>query len=198
MTRDGLDQAQFTFTTKELQEKLGFSNKASLVRLLKSQYVHGVDNTTRPDTERQATGRPPQAYFVTEKTFKLLAARCGTRKVGRIPAVLVGNLQLTHINRFLPKEEETIGFLMSVYGEQFTCITQWKFANYRADMYIKEKQLVVECDEHGHASYDSSRKEDRCRTLQELHVSIYRFNPDAPNFTLAKVVKDLNKLLFQL
>lgn len=78
--------------------------------------MRDVDYTTRPSAERNATGRPPQAYFVNEKTYKLLAARCGTRKMGRKPVVLLGDLQLSHITRYLPKEEEIIGFIVSMYG----------------------------------------------------------------------------------
>ena len=198
MSSDGLGQTKFTCTIEELQEMLGFSRKDNLVRLLKSQYVRDVDYTTRPADERKTTGRPPQAYFVSEKTFKLLAARCGTRRMGRKPDVLLGDLQLTHIKRFIPKEEETIGFLLSIYGEQFTCIPQWRFATYRADLYIEEKHLVVECDERGHVSYDSSREAARCKALHDLDVSVYRFNPDSPLFTLAEVIQDLNKILFDL
>ena len=79
----------------------------------------------------------------------------------------LGDLQLSHFTRYLPKEEEIIGFIVSVYGEQFTCISQWKFASYRADLYIEEKHLVLECDEHGHISYDSSREAARCKALHD-------------------------------
>jgi len=198
MLNDNSVPSHFTCAVEVLQEELGFSRKDAIVRLLKSQYVRDVDYTTRPADERKKTGRPRQAYFVSEKTFKLLAARCGTRKMGRKPVALMGDLQLTHINRFLPKEEETIGFIMSVYGEQFTCISQWKFATYRADLYIEEKHLVIECDEQGHSSYDKRREAARCRALHHLDVLVYRFNPDAPDFTLAKVMQDINKILFHL
>lgn len=190
--------SHFTCAIEDLQEKLGFSRKDNLVRLLKSQYVYGVDYTTRIADERKTAGRPPHAYFVNEKTFKLLAARCGTRKMGRKPTVLLGDFQLTHIKRFLPKEEEIIGFLLSVYGHHFTCISQWNFATYRADLYVEEKHLVIECDEHGHSSYDESREAARCKALHDLDVLVYRFNPDTPNFTLAKVMQDVNKILFDL
>lgn len=192
------ETGRFTCSIEDIQEKLGFSNKANLVRLLKSQYVRDVDYTIRPNAERKATGRPPQAYFVNEKTNKLLAARCGTRTMDRKPAVLLGDLQLTHIARYLPKEEEIIGFILAVYGKQFTCYSQWKFGPYRADLYIEEKHLVVECDEHGHVSYDNQREGARSQALHELGVSVYRFNPDAPDFTLAKVMEDLNEILFDL
>ena len=188
----------FTCSIEDIQEELGFSRKDALVRLLKSQYVRDVDYTTRPDAERKVTGRPPQAYFVNERTSKLLAARCGTRTIGRKAAVLLGDLQLTHIARYLPKEEEIIGFIMAVYGKQFTCYSQWKFGPYRADLYIEEKHLVVECDEHGHVSYDNDKEGARSEALHELGVSIYRFNPDAPDFALAKVMQELNEILFDL
>jgi hypothetical protein len=173
-------------------------NLVSPIKLLKSQYVRDVDYTIQPNAERKATGRPPQAYFVNEKTIKLLAARCGTRTMGRKPAVLLGDLQLTHIARYLPKEEEIIGFILAVYGKQFTCYSQWKFGPYRADLYIEEKHLVVECDEHAHVSYDNQKEEARCRALHEVDISVYRFNPDAPDFALAKVMQDLNKILYDL
>ena len=112
--------------------------------------------------------------------------------------MLLGDLQLTHITRYLPKEEELIGFLLAVYGKQFTCKPQWRFGPFRADLYIEEKHLVVECDEHGHVSYNNQKEEARSRALNELGISVYRFNPDAPDFALAKVVADLNEILFDL
>ena len=110
--------------------------------------------------------------------------------------MLLGDLQLTHVTRYLPKEEELIGFILAVYGKQFTCMSQWKFGHYRADLYIEEKHLVIECDEHGHVSYDSRKEGPRCKALHDLDISVYRFNPDAPDFTLARVMQDLNEILF--
>ena len=118
--------------------------------------------------------------------------------MGRKPVVLLSDLQLTHITRYLPKEEDIIGFILSVYGEQFTCISQWNFASYRADLHIEEKHLVTECDEHGHISYDSSRVAARRKALHDLDISVYRSDPDAPHFTLAKVMQDLNKKFLNL
>lgn len=61
---------------------------------------------------------------------------------------------------------------------------------YRVDLLFPEHNIVVECDENGHAAYDIEGEEERTNTIiSKLQgPSIIRFNPDSPTFNIHKVV----------
>ncbi|UUT40470.1 hypothetical protein [carnivorous sponge associated iridovirus] len=42
-----------------------------------------------------------------------------------------------------------------------TCYTQFRIDQYRVDLFIKELNLVVECDEYGHRDRDPYKEKER-------------------------------------
>ena len=62
-------------------------------------------------------------------------------------------------------------------------------------MYVEGENLIIECDENGHASYDKEHEERRLEAVKARGLTCYRFNPDEANFCLATVVADLLDIL---
>lgn len=184
----------FTYNLDALCQILGYSRRDTLVSVLRREYVENVDYIRQGDNKDLF--RRKQTFMVTAECARLLTYRCSSRNLSRpsTPAA-VADVKLTHIRRYHPKEEEVMGFVIRVYTSSFRCQSQHAIGRYRVDALIDER-IVVECDEKGHGCYDPVAEEERQLYLENHGFTIYRFNPDSNDFDLAKVVSDLNALLY--
>ena len=68
---------------------------------------------------------------------------------------------------------------------------------FRVDLYFKEHNIVVECDERGHSSYDEEKEEDRKLAIREIFQDpvVIRFNPDEPFFDIFKVIGKIHQAI---
>ena len=67
---------------------------------------------------------------------------------------------------------------------------------YRVDLYFVDHKLVVECDENGHEDRDSLQEQIRENYLKEAGNKLIRFNPNATDFDLSNVLREINAVLF--
>jgi very-short-patch-repair endonuclease len=59
-------------------------------------------------------------------------------------------------------------------------------------MYIKDKNLVIECDEYNHYGRDESYERTREENIKSaLKCKFIRFNPDDINFKLASLISTI-------
>ena len=103
------------------------------------------------------------------------------------------------IYKHLCHEAETIeAILKSFPGEvaelQYEIVTEAGNL-YNIDLYFKEHNIVVECDEGGHAQYDPAKDQQRTTDIKEtLDGCVFvRFNPDAADFDLFCVIGQIHQ-----
>ena len=103
------------------------------------------------------------------------------------------NIDMKRGHRFYPKETETLSYIQKAFdGEHMK--SQYKCGKYKIDLYFKKYKLAVECDENGHSDRNKQDEEERQEYIQEtLNCSFIRFDPDANDFSVFKVINDIYK-----
>ena len=91
----------------------------------------------------------------------------------------------------LTKEQQTLSALTNSFKtEKFE--DQFKVGRYYLDLYFPEYKIVVECDENGHADRKPYKERERMDFVNEklglTDDNWIRFNPDAKDFDVSKVI----------
>ena len=95
-------------------------------------------------------------------------------------------------------ENQTVGFIENSFKDVFKCTRQYKFKNYKVDLFIHDFKLVIECDEFNHIDRDLNYEKKREEYILSLGNKIIRFNPNEKNFDLSNVIKDILKIINNL
>ena len=89
------------------------------------------------------------------------------------------------------KEQEYISAIKETF-HYLTCYTQFSIDRYRLDLFIKELNLAVECDEYGHRDRDPYKEKEREDYIKKkIGCDFVRFNPDEPGFNIFTVIGDI-------
>ncbi len=72
---------------------------------------------------------------------------------------------------------------------------QYKFGSYFTDLCFVDNNIVIECDEFGHADRDKTYETNREQYIINNNYSLIRFNPNKVNFDLSEIVRELVYLL---
>lgn len=95
----------------------------------------------------------------------------------------------------LYKEQETIGQIINTFSH-LNYQTQYCVASYRLDLYFIDNKIAIECDEFDHKDRDQDYETNREEFITEtLGCTFIRFNPDAADFDIFKV---LNRIMIAL
>ena len=94
-------------------------------------------------------------------------------------------------SKCLTKEQQTLSALTNSFKtEKFE--DQFKVGRYYLDLYFPEYKIVVECDENGHADRKPDDERKRMDYVNEklglTDDNWIRFNPDAKDFDVSKVI----------
>lgn len=134
------------------------------------------------------------ATFLDSSSLEFLAHRTGNTSVREI-LLDIGVKVPTLITRFAAKEYETTAQI-----EQ--CIPlgwakQYRIVNYRLDMYLPKYNIVVECDEAGHSTYDKIKDQKRTEIVNAIlkNPIWIRYNPDEPDFNVNLVIGKIVKII---
>ena len=98
---------------------------------------------------------------------------------------------VTTNRKTLTKEQQTLSALTNAFKtEKFE--DQYKIGKYYLDLYFPEYKIVVECDENGHADRKPYKERERMDFVNEklglTDDNWVRFNPDAEDFDISKVI----------
>jgi very-short-patch-repair endonuclease len=98
---------------------------------------------------------------------------------------------VTTNRKTLTKEQQTLSALTNSFKtEKFE--DQFKVGRYYLDLYFPEYKIVVECDENGHADRKPHKERERMDFVNEklglTDDNWIRFNPDAEDFDISKVI----------
>ena len=90
--------------------------------------------------------------------------------------------------KIISKEAKFIGCIIKAFATEVT-ITQYAVGKYRVDLYFPNYNLVIECDEFGHADRDPEKEIARQKYIEDaLDAEFIRFNPDAPDFDIIEII----------
>lgn len=170
------------------------TRKDLLVRFLKRNFKEGRDFTyskshrTYPEILRG--GRNKINYMLTQSTSELLKS---SYNIKNKYVSCIGNIDIKAI--VMSVESSTIGFICNALAPLFEMTRQYRVGKYKVDLYIKDINLCVECDEFGHIHYKNEKEIERERFICErLKCTVLRFNPNEKNFDISNVIANILKL----
>ena len=93
------------------------------------------------------------------------------------------------------KQQEYIHILELAF-EDLQPIKEFYVHGYRVDLYLATVRIAIECDEYSHGNYCEDDELKREAIIKNaLGCSFIRFNPDARNFNIGKVIKRIRNLV---
>ena len=141
-----------------------------------------------------------KAVYINPKGLRQLLAKSNKKT----PSLIQKIKEHPFISQYM--EIETIVFrkeqeYISAIKEAFyymDCKSQFPVNTYYVDLYIKDFNLVIECDEYNHRDRDPMYEQERQEYIEsKLGCHFIRFNPDEPNFSIFKVIGDINKYMLK-
>ena len=186
-----MNPAQFT---RNLDELLSLARqKHNLVHHLKKNYRENVHyNVTRPASlPKKYGGHNKITFMLTEEAFEIFKNSFNLRN-----RYIVDVSKEVKIVKFgMCIENQTIGFIANAYSNVLNVKRQHVMGKYRVDLYFVDHNLVVECDENGHEDRDPLQEQIRENYLKESGNKLIRFNPNATDFDLSNVLREINAVL---
>jgi len=93
------------------------------------------------------------------------------------------------------KEQEYISSIKETFY-YMKCKSQFPVGSYYIDLYIKDYNLAIECDEFNHRDRDPLYEEERQRYIEDkLGCHFIRFNPDEYDFSIFRVIGDIHRYM---
>ena len=119
-----------------------------------------------------------------------IVARCKKPKALELFEKLGFN---SYEHKYVQKETQTISYITKAFkGEQM--IDQYCVDGYRIDLYFPAYKLAIECDEFNHRDRDIGYEVKRQKHIEnKLKCQFIRFNPDAKDFCIFKVINEIFK-----
>ena len=100
-------------------------------------------------------------------------------------------------HKYARKEAGTIYTIQKVF-EGISMKWQFNIGSYRIDLYFPEHKLTIECDEHDHKDRDIDYEKSRQAFIEDkLNCKFIRYNPDAKDFTIEKVLNKIFQYIYQ-
>lgn len=113
--------------------------------------------------------------------------------IARKQAMLVG-FDPSHVSNTVyirtRLENDIHADIVEALGERLCIEVQFKVGRYRVDMYVRELNVVVECDENDHNAYNADAEKARQDYISgELGCRWVRYNPYAADFTTVAIIR---------
>jgi very-short-patch-repair endonuclease len=189
-----MDNTQFIHNI-ETAELLKSFKKSNITRIIsKTGFQENIDYIvfSDPHIGKKGGGQNKKTYLLTQFCYDQIVTSILLRK-RKIDELKHNNIKC--VKRFMPKEIEILSFVQMCLHGIFEIKMQYYVLNYRIDMYIVDKRIAIECDEHDHKYRDTNLEKKRQIELKtHLNCRFYRFNPDSPDFELYTVVNDILKM----
>jgi very-short-patch-repair endonuclease len=181
--------------TRNLDELLHLSSqKYRLTTHLKKNYrenVHYIENNAA-NTPKTHGGHNKITFMLTEEAFEIFKNSFNMRN----RYIVDVSKEVKFVKFGMCIENQTIGFIANAYSNVLNVKRQHVMGKYRVDLYFVDHKLVVECDENGHADRDPLQEQIREDYLKEAGNKLIRFNPNACEFDLSDVLREINAVLF--
>ena len=95
-------------------------------------------------------------------------------------------------------EGDILAIIIDAVDGLTTWYREYSVDGYRVDLYLKDINLVIECDEMGHEYKNDLSEIIRQTTIEsKLGCKVLRFNPDKPGFKLGEIINKIFKHILQ-
>ena len=173
--------------------ELNITRKDNLVRHLHKNFKENIDYTIIKlnFSKKQNGGQNRLIYKLTDETKDLIKQSYNFRNRY---IKQINNIKF--VNVIMTLENSTIGFICNSLNNIVKTERQFVVGRYKVDLYIKELNIVIECDENGHDDYDKEKEKKREEFIKKtLKCDLIRYNPNAKDFDLSDII---NKIIIQL
>ena len=130
---------------------------------------------------------PPMTLWSKEGAIKL-AQHCRTSQA----KAFLEEMGFKDLAPYYPPEGRLLDIIESAMNGVSACYRQHFIAGFRVDLYLKDLNLAIECDEHDHKHspkwYEGWRQEE---IEQRLGCKFVRFNPHEAGFNIGKIINVL-------
>lgn len=195
MNYDMEHETKFVKTIEELIDILNIRKDAIKKYLMKNFLVDKDYTIEKISTnEKRIGGQNKEIILMTKNTFDL------TKSTYNLNHKYVQKVQNVEIVDPLLMRLETsyLTFIENIYEGIYRMKREYRVENYRIDLYIFDLNLAIECDEGDHKGYNCELELKRQQTIESLlGCQFIRFNPCAKDFTLCKLINDINKVAFR-
>ena len=185
---------EFKYNIQDIAKTCKMRKDNIISNLKKWNIVENVDFIKiTQKKEKPSKGQPSYTYMITEKMYNQLIAHICLYSRRNIENI---DIQLDYVKRYIPKEIEILGFVYDIFSPIYKLNKQYIIKPYRVDLYIEDINIAIECDEFDHKNRDKIYENKRELFIKEkLNCTFYRFNPDASDFKLSTIIRDLHVLL---
>lgn len=161
------------------------TTKGNIVRFLKKNFKENIHYRLHKTSIQKHGGMNYIDVYATKETADLVKS---TYNLKHKYIDVVETVQFKQI--LMTLENSTIGFICNSFKHSgLTFIRQYPVGTYKVDLYIKELNLVLECDELGHKNYNIVYEDKRTEYISNyLHCKWVRFNPNASTFEISDVI----------
>lgn len=184
----------FPVNVDDVWKKIGYTTKGNAKKALSTQFQEGIDfivtagGKKRSDGSETRGGHNKQTIMLTKSCENQLALAYAV--MGRRDIKKVTNIPVQYVKRFLPKETEILDFVKRMCVADYPCDRSYHIDGYFIDLYFPAERIAIECDEHGHQRYSQENEHVRQAHIEcALNCKFIRFNPDAPDFDLAVLLR---------
>ena len=162
------------------------SRKDTIKKKLKAiGFKENKDYIIRRDVKESWGGHNKQTIMLTKTCYDQLCLHLSISKRYAIKE----ETKVQYIKRYLPAETEIIDFIYESLSPMYDMKKQYKVGNYRIDLYIKTKNIAIECDENNHADYDKEKEATREQYIKDkLSCRFIRFDPYDKTFKLSSLI----------
>jgi hypothetical protein len=141
--------------------------------------------------------RQPNTWFVQKDGgYKHLLARSvpNARLPSSTKASILQQVGLPHMI-FTHTECDTVTTLAKAFPDQDP-IAEYHVVGYRIDLYLRQSNIAIECDNHNHKDYDQVQEAIRTNRINSaLHCSWVRFNPLSEDYNIGDVMYRIRRAL---
>jgi very-short-patch-repair endonuclease len=156
-------------------------NYKNINKLIRTDFKYLIKSKTK-------NGEHNKSYITLTLLLKIVNK---TRKESSLDICNTLNINI-HSNKFTCIETDSLKSIIDTFsGERI--IKQFKINKYYVDLYFKEYNLAIECDENHHnISYDNNRENE---IIDELNCVFIRYKPFEKDFNIFNV---LNKIYLHI
>ena len=144
---------------------------------------------------KDTNGGKQQVTFLTY--LGLIRLLQNSRKIKSLELYNVLDIKVNNC-AFLNIELDTIRLIMKAFKNEIM-ITQYKFLNYRVDLYFPDYKIIIECDENQHKKIINKKndkiREDEIIEHTNQNCIFIRYSPFDKNFCIFDVI---NKIYSQI
>ena len=159
----------------------------------KGEFIEGENEDYFKDSSKKRP-RSPHPYRMITKRGAIKIAKHSIK-----PKATDFLVKIDHITRPRSRiETDCIGIIMksingfTAYETEYYVEFDKRYYGYRIDLYLKDLNIAIECDEMGHKERDKFDEEDRENKIKEiLGCKFIRFNPDETNFNIGDYINQI-------